>query len=91
MHQPSDALVDTPIEMTEDLRFHLRVVVNGDQMAGYVNDVEVGKGEVPNYRDGKEPLTRRIAIGGWTLGHAGQAEFTNVRIRRHTPPASLDI
>lgn len=80
-----------PIDIPDDYKFHLRVVVQGDQVAGYVNGVLIGKGDVPNYHPEKEPEINRIGIGSWAPGRKGHALFTNIKIRKYTPSDPLDF
>lgn len=81
----------TPIEIPDDYTFKLRVIVEGDQVTGYINGQQIGKGDVPNYKPEKEPEDYRLAIGAWAPGLSGHAVFTNIRVRKFRQSDSLDF
>lgn len=79
-----------PIPESDDGWYHLRIIVEGDQCRGYINDEPIGRGEVPNVKPGRNPLQMRVGLGAWAADK-GTAEFTNIRIRKHIPPVDLEF
>ena len=77
-------------EPNEDGTYRIRLRVMGDQVEGYINDVHIGTGEIPNWKPEKEPSQIRVGLGSFRI-NASTAYFSNIRIRKRRPPENIDF